>query len=179
MLKTAVITPDQPEYERITALLPEIFPKEELAPHDISDDIIPYLCFYDDGEFIGFGQVLKKPDLHYLRYMAMLPQHRSKGYGGKMLELILAERGNVPLALDVEPLDPAAANYEQRVRRVNFYLKHGMVDSGYTLEFNGNPFTIMTTGEEGIIEVMQRYCAAEKRYAPGFIRIFKNTEVRK
>lgn len=178
MLRKTWITLGQDEYVRITNLLPTIFPPEELAPRNVMDDIAPYLCFYDDNEFIGFAQILKKTDLQYLMYMAMLPQFRSKGYGGQMLELILKERGNVPLALDVETLDETAENYEQRVRRVRFYLKHGLVDSGYVYEFNGNPFTIMSTGESTVPAIMRKYCAEDHRYAPGVIRIYKRGEAK-
>jgi len=173
MLRKVLITSDREEYAQITNLLPSIFPKEELPPPHIIDEVIPYLCFYEDDTLIGFAQVLKRPELHYLRYMAMLPQYRSKGFGGKMLDLILQERGNVPLALDIEPLDEKSDNYEQRLRRFRFYQKHGMADSGYLFIFGDSSFSIITTGEETVPLIMQKLCAKDSRYAPGFIRIVK------
>lgn len=177
MLRTVIVNPGEKEYDRITKeLLPRFFPKEELAPQNITDDLIPYICFYDDDVFIGFGQLFKKPDLQYLRYMAMMEEFRSKGYGGKMLDMIIAQRGSVPLAGDIEPLDKNAPNYEQRVRRLRFYMEHNLVDTGYDFVFGGNHFSILSTGEESVPGIMQKYCAEYDRYEPGYIQIVKRPE---
>jgi len=175
MLRTVFITPEQDEYARITALLPTIFPREELPPPDVQDVVAPYLCFYDDDTLIGFAQIFKKPDLQFLRYIAMLPEFRSKGYGGKMLDMILAERGNVPLVLDIEPPDEKAANYEQRIRRLKFYRKHGLVDSGYVFEYDKTPFIILSTGEETAPLLLRKYCeASDQSNVP--MRIYRQTQ---
>jgi len=173
MLQIKLIAPGEAGYEDITRLLPLIFPKEELVPRNIADDNAPYLACYDGEVFIGFAQIFKKPDIQYLRYIAILPEFRSRGYGGKILDLLLVERGKVPLSLDIEPLDETAPNYELRLRRFNFYRKHGMVDSGYVFLFGGCPFTILSTGESSVPEIMKRYCASDRRYPPGYMQIVK------
>ena len=49
---------------------------------------------------------------------------------------------NKAIALNIEPLDPKSDNYAQRIKRFEFYLKNGFVDTHYQILATTTQFPI-------------------------------------
>ena len=45
----------------------------------------------------------------------------------------------------IEPLDPKSDNYAQRIKRFEFYLKDGFVDTHYQISDNSDNYQILAT----------------------------------
>ena len=75
-------------------------------------------------------------------YLAVNDKIRSKGYGSAILQCIKQRFSNKAIALNIEPLDPKSDNYAQRIKRFEFYLKNGFVDTHYQILATTTQFPI-------------------------------------
>ncbi len=73
----------------------------------------------------------------FILYLAVNPEMRSGGIGGEILDCAYARAGVKIIVLNVEPSDSAADNYEQRKRRIAFYARHGICETGYGFSMDG------------------------------------------
>lgn len=64
-----------------------------------------------------------------------------KGYGSMILDYVKGKNVN----LDVEALDGDAENMTERLRRVEFYRRSGIVDTGYRLYDNGIKYMVLSS----------------------------------
>ena len=82
----------------------------------------------------------------YVFFLAIDPAWRSHGYGAAVLDELRKRYAGRQLVLDIEPLDSAAPNYEQRLRRKNFYLRNGFRESGCFFKYCGMCFEVLYDG---------------------------------
>lgn len=80
-------------WNAINKLAVEAFPpKEYLAPDKLikmsKEENFDFYFIEDDNKFIGFVVIQTYKNLSYLFFLAIAKEHRSKGYGGKILKLI-------------------------------------------------------------------------------------------
>lgn len=80
---------------------------------------------YDDDIFVGLTIYFESAKTVYLAYLAIDPSLRGKGYGSKVLQMLEQMYPDKQIVLDIEPLDPQADNYHQRVSRLKFYQRNG------------------------------------------------------
>ena len=104
----------------------------------------------DSGKDVGIAYVIRRDKLVYLFYLAIDRLYRGSGYGTQAVKLILEQYSGCRVFLALEELDPKADNYEQRVKRHDFYLKCGLVDMPYKLKEVSVIHDIMGTG--GVVE---------------------------
>lgn len=110
------------------------FPKEERPPAWIffknalkdNQDLYGY---YDENEFIGFAQLTTYKDICYLFFLAVSKEKRDQGYGSKIIEDIKQSNNDKVILLCYEEVDTKYEDYEQRVKRRNFYRKNGFLDN--------------------------------------------------
>jgi ribosomal protein S18 acetylase RimI-like enzyme len=101
---------------------------------------------YLDGEtFAGMTYSVRCDEGIYLLYLAVNDKVRSRGYGTRILDSLKAEAGESPLALDVEIPSDDAPNNEQRLRRIEFYRRSGITDTGVTLEDPEISYRVLST----------------------------------
>ena len=81
-------------------------------------------------------------ELVFILYLAVNDKIRSKGYGSAILQCIKQRFSNKAIALNIEPLDPKSDNYAQRIKRFEFYLKNGFVDTHYQILATTTQFPI-------------------------------------
>jgi GNAT superfamily N-acetyltransferase len=62
----------------------------------------------------------------FVLYLATDESIRSKGYGSKMLKWIV-ENARRTVVLNIETVEKAYENYEQRLKRQKFYIKNGFI----------------------------------------------------
>lgn len=129
------------------------FPTQEQVPWG---ELIPLIgempldltAYYDAGQFVGFTIVYAYEKWNWLWYFAVSPEKRGRGYGSQILEHTINAYGSRPLILDMESPDQPAANHAQRLRRLNFYRRHGFRDSRARRSYGGVEYTIMINGEQ-------------------------------
>lgn len=109
------------------------FPAGELPPYfavkgNIEKKVYDAFYLTAGGEIIGYAIVTAPADCEFalLTFFAVLPEFRSRGYGGECLRVI-RERCDRKIVLEVE--DPAAARTDESrdiaLRRVRFYERAG------------------------------------------------------
>ena len=81
--------------------------------------------YFDDDSFIGFAFITLYQDVCYLFFLAVSPTKRHQGYGGQILEDIKKTYQKYVILIAYEEVNPQYPNYVERVRREQFYLKHG------------------------------------------------------
>ncbi len=92
------------------------------------------LSLYDDAEaFAGFAYLIHGEKAVYLSFLAIDYKARGKGMGTFALKELKRIYAGKPIFLALEILDKNAANYEERVKRHNFYLKAGLFDLPYMM----------------------------------------------
>lgn len=112
------------------------------------------LAGYDDGlwafwqaeAFCGFMTTITRGDLTLIGYFAMVPELRGQGLGSAALRLLRARLPKQRITLEIEVLDPTAANYAQRLRRRDFYARNGYRLTPITYRTYGVPFVVMVNG---------------------------------
>lgn len=128
-----------PVYERMS--MEEIFAFKEDTDTD-------FIGIYDKNVPIGFAVLLKNEKCGYLYYLAIDKNLRSKGYGAFSLQKIKEIYSPLQIILDFEEININAENYNQRMRRKNFYLKNGFYETGrYTLLNNQRFEVVCNNGE--------------------------------
>lgn len=137
------------DYKKICELLCTSLPENEHLPLPIIYLLslrkdIHYLSFYDEGQLIGLMYTIETKQLDYLLYLAVNPNIRSKGYGSKMMEWLSFRSGKKAVALDIERPNDKAPNFSQRLKRYKFYEKNGFKNTGYTLNYNGEDYIVLT-----------------------------------
>ena len=127
------------------------FPKAERIPWwlmrlNARRNGIDLTAFLDGDVFCGFTASVTVGDLHFLLFFAVEDSLRGQGYGSAILASL---RQTYPcIVLNVEPLEEAAPNYQERVNRFAFYRKNGFVDTGYHVWEVGGMFRVLSTQRE-------------------------------
>ena len=137
-----------PNKAQIKDLYFTAFPKEERLPwwllrawHALGRSEMT--AYYDGDTFCGFTFTATEGDILYVMFFAVADELRGKGYGSAILEQ-LKQTGKTIL-LNVELLDEAAPNSEERVRRMAFYRKNGFSDTGYNIREVGGLFRVLSS----------------------------------
>ena len=108
-------------------------------------------AFVEGDVFCGFTASVTVEDLHFLLFFAIDEEKRGMGYGSAILRMLQEQYKT--LVLNVELLDPAAENYEQRKRRFAFYQRNGLVDTHYHVWEVGGKFRVLST--DPVLDVKQ------------------------
>ena len=128
------------------------FPREERAPFSrIKRTAMrkrgTLLIARDGEEFIGFLYLIEQGTLIYLFYLAIAESKRGSGYGGEVLEAVKELYRGKRLFLAREELDPTSDNYEQRLRRHEFDLRHGFEDQPLKIKEGPVVYDVMGIGD--------------------------------
>lgn len=110
------------------------FPKHQIIPLwflllKAKKSNIDFLAFYDDDKFIGLTYLIHHEETTYVMYLAIDGKNQSKGYGSKALDLIKSIKKNPKIFLSIDNIDLDAKNYQQRIKRKQFYINNNFVDA--------------------------------------------------
>ncbi len=105
------------DLSRVKGLLERAFPKNEQFPMFLLrlrawSSYVHFLAYYDGDDFCGFTYTVENEDMVFVLYLAVNDEIRSKGYGTAILTDLKARASGRGVALNIEPLDPHAANSE-------------------------------------------------------------------
>ena len=118
------------------------FPKEDRMPFGLMLMMSylwnsEFLAFYDDDVLCGFVYMATIGRQSYVMFFAVNENIHSKGYGSRILETVQSMHINNKIIISIEPCDESAEDFEQRIRRKNFYLKNGYLETGYFMKIGG------------------------------------------
>ena len=157
MFKIVKITKDNCDNKELKELYESSFPIEERMPYEKFflpfDSIeLDFRAYYDGDTFIGFFIAYRMKKYSYAAFLAVTEKLRGRGYGLKIvLDILEKSKTDIPLLGEVEsPEQKDAPNLEIRKRRLAFYLRNGVVDTGIHLTHNGVEYIIVTTTKEPI-----------------------------
>lgn len=134
-----ILQEDFPHRKRFEHINNEAFPDyERLSTQEIfafkKDTDTDVLGIYHGDNLEGFMMILKNDRCGYVYFLAIAKEMRSKGYGGAALQKLKEMYPDIQIILDFEEVVETADNYDQRVRRKEFYLNNGFYETGtYTL----------------------------------------------
>lgn len=136
------------DYDQIQKLYQTVFPANEQIKwswlmRKARSKNVEFLSYYDDNTFVGFSYMIHQPTLDFLFYLAVAPDRHSQGYGGQILDWLNTKHPDMPIILEIEPLDEHADNLEPRQRRLAFYQKHGFQLTKHTVTEDGTTYTIL------------------------------------
>ena len=94
---------------------------------------------YDESE-ISSGE---KSEIFYVAYLGIDAKFRGLGVGSRLLALIVTQNPSAQIVLDVEPPHEDAPNLAQRLRRIEFYGRHGFRRCGKFFNYAGLSFEIL------------------------------------
>ena len=127
-----------------------------------------FTAYRHGGRFCGFTFATFSDELAFVLFLAVDDSQRSKGYGSAIIGKLRERSAGRPIVLEIEPLDPDAPNYGQRVRRLAFYERNGFGPTGYDVIDSGDRYTMLSTGEGLDVPAFE---AAVRRMSLGLHRI--------
>lgn len=172
--KVSIFTKD---YYKQKELQKRAFPKEEQYPFWILKLMalrkgVDYLAYYHNDLFCGISYTSSTEQMMYVLYLAVNDEIRSKGYGTMMLNYLRDICGKKEITLNVEPLDKNASNYEQRVRRMEFYNRNGFQNTGYRMIDDTGAYMVLSTAKDFKIEEYKKVIGriAMNLYQPKIVK---------
>jgi acetyltransferase len=94
---------------------------------------------YDESEISSGGE----SGIFYVAYLGIDAKFRGLGIGSRLLALIAEQNPRARIVLDVEPPHEDAPNLAQRLRRIEFYGRHGFRRCGKFFNYAGLSFEIL------------------------------------
>lgn len=141
------------EYRQVKQLYMRAFPKYEREPwlwlrlkskYQRAD----FMVFYNHNQFVGFTYVIHSHGMHYILYLAVNDQVRSRGYGTRIINEIRQRYPQDSLVLDIEQPNPQAANNQQRLRRMRFYKRNGFFPTPKLFKEEQVTFQVLATNKQ-------------------------------
>ena len=124
------------------------FPKEERIPWAVLRlwDALGWgnmTAYYSGETFCGMAFTAETEEIFYVMFFAVAEEYRGQGFGSAILEH-MKQKGKTVL-LNVELPEETAPNYAQRLRRIAFYAKSGVCDTGYNIREVGGVFRVLSS----------------------------------
>ena len=114
------------------------------------------LTLEHDGKNAGFAYVMTSDRLAYLFFFAVQERCRGLGTGTETIKQLISRYDGKQFFLAIEPLDPTADNYQQRINRHRFYQTCGLKDVPCRVKEAKMVYSVMSTGQRVPVE---DYCA--------------------
>lgn len=150
-MELRVINEGFADLSRFYEIYEEAFPECERIPtSEFLDVICDYGCtpwaIYHEERLVGFTCVMHRDSyrIGYIWFFAIAAEYRGQGMGSKALQLLREEYSDSQLVLDMENLDPEAANYSQRISRLRFYERNGFKRAFISMHYLGMDFELMS-----------------------------------
>lgn len=147
-LRAKHIKKSMADYEHILEIYRNSFPKIEQFPVWLLRIMshlkgINSVAFYDGNNLCGFSYFLMNEETVFILYLAVNDKIRSKGYGSQIIAWIKENYPNREIFLDAEKPDETAENYNQRVKRLEFYKRNGIFDTNQSFTYDDVTYEIL------------------------------------
>ena len=152
------LTKDFPPSERKTL---------EMIEEYVRKGVYECLGLFEEDKIIGYAFLVRMGKVCLVDYLAVVPEKRDQGVGGKLLNLLGTYLRDEDAVIGEVEIPAEAENEEEqltRTRRLNFYLRNGLIDTGVNAVCFGVPFEILRF-DNGRELTMQDVCSLyEKIY---------------
>jgi len=151
-MRSEIIRRSAPDYKEIIRVFRDAFPRRERFPdwwimfvsrREGND----FRAYYDEEMLVGISCTFSTDRTCFVLYLAVDKALRSRGYGRKILEDIRARNTGKCIVLCAEYENENATDYEDRVRRIEFYERNGIVPTGYYYEEINEKFEVLADTE--------------------------------
>lgn len=137
------------EYKDVCRLMKTAFPKNEQIPMWLLRVLafrksVNFRAFYEDDQFCGVLYTDEDNKYIFVLYLAVNDRIRSKGYGTKMIDWLKQNTEKI-IVLNVEAINPSAKNALQREKRISFYSRNGIFDTGCRLIDEGETYFVLAS----------------------------------
>ena len=159
------ITRKSPDYKQFIDILVNAFPHDELIPTWLLNlaakrKAAKYLGIYAGDTPIAVMFTLESSEMVYLLYIAVREDLRNKGYGSEIVKLLLKHAGGRELALNSEYPGENAPDDDIRKRRLRFYDRLGIRQSGWGCTTVGVTYAVLTSHDELNAEALYKTVAS-------------------
>lgn len=158
------------QLENVRRLYEASFPKSEKKPFAFilkkhKEGFYDILAIEDEqGKFCGLAIMMLSGGRVLLDYLAIEPDCRSGGIGGRTLGELCGRYGKERIVVEIESTaGDCASSRSERQRRKAFYLRNGMVPMDYLVELFEVEMEVLTFGSELTFE---QYHAIYKEVLP-------------
>lgn len=135
----------------------EDFPSSELKPLEmiergIAEGYYRFLGLLDHEEIIGYACLIDAKDACLIDYLAVIPERRSSGAGSELLRLLgnwMKDKEYVIIEVELPDSGRDEDEAALRKRRMEFYLRNGILDTGIDARCFGVDFRILEAGSHG------------------------------
>jgi GNAT superfamily N-acetyltransferase len=144
----------------------------ELIEQGIAEGYYRFLGLLDHNEVIGYVCLVEAGDACLIDYLAVVPGRRSSGAGSELLRLLenrLKDKEYVIIEAELPDSGRDADETALRKRRVEFYLRNGILDTGIDVRCFGVDFRILEAGTHDPHQrqdVIRRYENVYRRILP-------------
>ncbi|HCR74199.1 MAG TPA: N-acetyltransferase [Ruminococcus sp.] len=137
------------EYKDVCRLMRTAFPQNEQIPMWLLRVLafrksVNFRAFYDDDLFCGVLYTAEDDKYIFVLYLAVNDRIRSKGYGTKILDWLKQNTEKI-IVLNVEAINLSAENALQREKRISFYSRNGIFDTGYRFIDEGETYSVLAS----------------------------------
>jgi GNAT superfamily N-acetyltransferase len=134
----------------VKRLMKTAFPENEQIPMYLLKMLalrknVNFLAFYDEDKFVGTMYTVESNKCFFILYLAVCSDVRSKGYGGKILDYAYEMADGRNIVLNVESPTEIAPNLEQRLKRIEFYKKHDILETGFSFMDDGVLYSVLAS----------------------------------
>ena len=137
------------EYKDVCRLMSAAFPKNEQIPMWLLNVLafrksVNFRVFYEDDQFCGVLYTVENNKYVFVLYLEVNDRIRSKGYGTKILDWLKRNTEKI-IVLNVESLNPSAQNALQREKRISFYSRNRIFDTGCRFIDAGENYSVLAS----------------------------------
>ena len=102
--------------------------------------------FEENGVFLGLATTINGDDRVLIDYFAVAKKRRGRGCGTRMLPKLIEHYSPKGVFLEIEIPYEDSKNYEERVRRKEFYLRAGFSEMGTRVKLFGVDMELLGVG---------------------------------
>lgn len=133
--------------QEVKQLYEQAFPKEERRPfwmlsRQCKKGVMEILTIEEEEENVGLIISSFYKQIVLVEYFAVMSNQRGNGIGGRALTLAKERYKGKTLILEIEQPDPNI--HDMKMRRQEFYNRHGFLDAGVEIYFHGVPMKILS-----------------------------------
>ena len=148
-IKESFVSRELAMYSDICRLMVTAFPKNEQIPMWILKLLalrknFNFRAFYDEGQFCGILYTIENSKYTFVLYLAINDKIRSKGYGSQILGWLKDHTPKI-IVLNVESVNQFSTNVQQREKRIAFYQRNGIADTGYTFADRNERYSVLAS----------------------------------
>lgn len=137
------------ELNEIKILYENTFPKNERRPFEeitnLNYKILDFYCIYCDNVFCGFTSLLVVNSIAFITYFAIKKEYQNQNIGSNTLSFLKQKYFDKTIIADLERQNKKAINNNERIKRINFYVKNGFMESKVKYTWQKEKYVILST----------------------------------